>query len=185
MVALTKQYNVDDPAMQSSGGTVLIPDGDYQAIITESDMKPTQSGGNMLVLTCSIVNGEHQGTELIERLNIVNANPKAEEIAYQTLAKISKAMGFVQTPADSSELHNRPIMIKVKGVKQNDWTNNDGQLVEGQLKSEIKGYKAVPAVGTAQPAPAAQPVQQPVAQPQPTQAAPAVATAPTTPPWAQ
>lgn len=176
MVALPKQYMTNDPEIQTGSGIVCIPEGQYKAIITSSDFKATNSGGNMLVLNFSIVEGQYQGTELVDRLNIVNANPVAEKIAYGTLGKISSAIGLVQTPADSTALHNKPMFITVKNVKQDDWTNDKGEIIEGKEKSEIKGYSALPAVGTQQAQPVAQ---QPVQQ----QAQPTISTAPLQAPW--
>lgn len=146
MVALPEVKKVAD--CDTGGGGVLIPDGQYKALIVKSEMVQTKDKkGQFLALTVLITAGDHKGTELTERLNLVNKNPKAVEIAYGTLAKISKALGRTETPADSTELHNKPLMIDVKSKKGQPWTNDDGVEQEGTEQSEIKKYHAVPTAG--------------------------------------
>lgn len=147
MVALPEVKNVAD-CNTEGGSSSFVPEGNYQAIIVKSEMTATKNGtGSYLALTLVLTHGQHEGVEFIERLNLVNKNPKAVEIAYDTLAKISKALGMVKTPSDSSELHNKPLMVGIKNKKGDDWTNNDGEVVEGKEQSEIKKYLAVPAGG--------------------------------------
>jgi hypothetical protein len=154
MVALPQQYNTAD--LPDSGGVTLIPEGQYQAVIVNSELKTTSSGnGQFLALTVVITQGEYKETEFIERLNIINPSTQAQEIAYKTLARISEALGMTQTPADSAELHNKPLMIGVKTQKGKPWKDRDGIEREGSDKSEIKKYLPIPAVGTAPAAPVA------------------------------
>lgn len=90
----------------------VIPAGSYEAVITESEMKPTTTGGEMLVLSLQILNGEHQNRKVWDRLNLKNKNDTAVQIAKGTLSSICRAVG-VMTPKDSSELHNKPMLIKL------------------------------------------------------------------------
>ncbi|MCK5604793.1 DUF669 domain-containing protein, partial [Candidatus Pacearchaeota archaeon] len=114
MVGLPQQYNTAD-LPDTGGNLVLIPQGQYQAVILSSEMKPTKNGqGQFLALTLAITQGDYANTEFIERLNIVNQNAVAVEIAYKTLARISEAVGMTQTPADSNELHNKALMIQIE-----------------------------------------------------------------------
>jgi hypothetical protein len=173
MVALPQQFNTAD-LPDTGGNSVLIPPGQYQALIVESELKATSKGdGQMLVLKVVLTQGQYANTEFTERLNIINPNPKAVEIAYKTLARISEAVGMTQTPADSTHLHNKPFMVTIETEPGSPWTDKDNVQREGKDKSIIKGYKPLGAV-TAQ-APAAAPFGAP----------PAAAAAPVgTPPWA-
>lgn len=90
----------------------VIPAGEYEAVIVASEMKPTTTGGEMLVLELQVLNGKYQNRKLWDRLNLVNSNDKAVQIAKGTLSAICRAVG-VLTPKDSSELHNKPLSIKV------------------------------------------------------------------------
>lgn len=153
MVALPQTYNTAD--LPDTGGVVLIPDGQYKAIIVQSELKPTKDNtGQFLALKLVITEGQYANTEFIERLNIINKNDKAVEIAYKTLARISEAVGMTQTPSDSSQLHNKPLLIDVKTVKGTTYKDNTGMEREGKDKSEIAKYHPLPNVGFGGGAPA-------------------------------
>jgi hypothetical protein len=151
----------------------VLPAGDYKCIITESEMADTKTGGQMLKLTLQVIEGEHTNRMLFDRLNLVNNNPKAVEIAQRTLSSICHAVGKYQV-SDSSELHNLPLIASVK-IRP---ASADGQYGP---QNDIKGYKPA----TAQPAQQApaQPAQQ-AAPAQQAPQAPAQQAAPAgTPPW--
>ena len=154
MVALPKQYNTAD-LPDTGGNSVLIPEGQYSGLIVASELKETKDKqGAFLALTIVITQGQYSNTEFTERLNIVNKNSTAVEIAYKTLARISEAVGMTRTPADSNELHNKQFMFEVKNAKGKEWTDNDGKKREGTEQSEISKYLLTP-VGGASVAPVA------------------------------
>jgi len=154
MVALPQNVNVEEHARQG-GGNMLIPQGQYMAVAVESVLKTTSKGGQMVVMKFVVTQGEYQNTEFLRYLNIVNNTPKAVEIAYQEIANIGKAIGLGNV-SDTSQLHNQPMIIEIKNKKQGDWTNNDGEIVEGKERSEIYKYLPIPAGGAVpQNAPAA------------------------------
>ena len=143
-----------------------IPSGEYVAIITDSEVKATKTNsGEYLELTHQVIEGEYKGRLVWGRLNIINVNPKAQQIAQQQLSSICHALGIQQAITDSEELHNRPLVIRVEYVPEN------GQY---RAKNEIKAWKGLPD----QPAPARAAPRAPAQAPR--QAAPA---APSTPPW--
>ncbi|MCL2640329.1 MAG: DUF669 domain-containing protein [Phycisphaerales bacterium] len=123
-----------------------LPAGKYLAAITESEMKPTKSGGgSYLELTFQILEGPHKGRSVWARLNLQNPSPTAVQIARGELSAICRAVG-VMTLRDSVELHNLPLVISVKQKKRED---------NGEFTNEIKGYEsktAAPAVGQPQQA---------------------------------
>lgn len=109
----------------------VLPEGNYRAIITASEMKSTKNGqGMFLELTFQVIEGDFTGRNLWARLNLQNQNDTAVKIAQSELSAICRAVG-VLVPKDSSELHNRPLIIKVRTKKRND---------SGDLTNEIKGY---------------------------------------------
>lgn len=161
MVALPEVKNVEDCASVGGGSLPLIPAGQYQAIIVNSELVETKAKtGHYLALTVVITHGEYQHTEFIERLNIINSNAKAVEIAYGVLASISKALNMPQTPKDSVELHNKPLMIEVKTKAGEEWIDNNGVKQEGKDKSVIGKFLPLPSTGVPT-ATAAQPAAQP------------------------
>ena len=55
-----------------------VPAGKYEAVITESEMKPTKSGsGSYLQLSFQIVDGPFKNRLLWSRLNLSNPNNQA------------------------------------------------------------------------------------------------------------
>lgn len=91
-----------------------IPAGWYKAVITESLEKPTKAQtGSYLQITMEIIEGDHAGRKVFERLNLNNPNATAVEIAQRALSSICRAVG-VMTPRTSQDLHDRPLMVKVK-----------------------------------------------------------------------
>jgi hypothetical protein len=132
-------------------------------MVKESDMKPTANGrGNYIQLNLEILEGEHQGRTLIERLNIDNPNQQAVDIAQRTLNAICVAVGKMSI-ADTQELHNIPMIAVVKVDPPKPYIK-DGVEQPGTASNSIRTYKPVTAA-----APAA--------------AAPAASAAPASPPW--
>lgn len=116
-----------------------IPAGDYEAMVTDSVMKSTKDGtGQYLELTLEIQSGQFQGRRLWDRLNLHNRNVKAVEIAQRQLGQLAHATGILQV-AESTQLHNRPIIAKVS-VRQEPGRDPS---------NEVKGYKAISGGGVA------------------------------------
>lgn len=139
-----------------------LPAGDYNVMITDSEMKETKDRmGQYLNLTLTIMGGNANGRKIFDRLNLVNKNPTASQIARQTLQSICDAQGRTKGGQlqDSAELHNIPMVIR---LSYSEKTRSGETIPEGQ-RNEVKAYKkAESAQGfTAQPqAPAyAQPQQ--------------------------
>jgi len=126
-----------------------VPNGDYPVIITESEMKPTKTGaGQYLQLVLEVIEGPYKGRKVWERLNIVNSNQTAVEIAQRSLSQICHAVGHLQLQ-DSVELHNKPMMAKIV-VRQQDGYDDTNEV------KEYKAYSSGPGPApTAAPKPAA------------------------------
>lgn len=165
--------------IEMSAGVVHIPDGFYNAVCVDSNIRPNSKGtGQILELTFVITGQEHNGTQLVDRLNVINTNETAVRIALQTLGKIAKALGMDSTPTDTSQIHNRPLQIEVNTEEAQDWIDRDGVVRQGKPKSVIAGYRAAQKIGGA-PQVAQQQYVAPQQAPQPApQAAPAPAKSP-------
>ena len=99
--------------VEPQGSFEPIPAGWYTAMITDSEFKPTKNGnGEYLQLRLDVIEGEHEGRVLFDRLNLNNPNQTAVEIAQRQLSAICRAVG-VMTPQDSNDLHDRPLKVKV------------------------------------------------------------------------
>ncbi len=118
----------DAGQVEPNQGFDVLPAGEYEACIVASTMKPTKDGnGKYLELELQILNGPFQNRKVFDRLNLVNSSAKAVEIAKGTLSAICRAVG-VLTPQDSSELHNKPLRIKVTVRKSDEY--GDGNEVK-------------------------------------------------------
>ncbi len=127
-------YNFNAEEVEPSSSFDPIPAGWYQAIISNSEMKATRDGyGEYLSLTLQIVDGQYENRLVFARLNLKNANDKAVDIARKDLAAICRAVG-VMSPQASEELHDIPLMIKVKVRPASG---------EYEASNDIGGYKAV------------------------------------------
>lgn len=139
----------DATQIQPGGSYEVVPAGEYRAIVVDSVMENTKSGsGQFLKLSIQIIDGPHSGVVLFDRLNLVNANPKAVEIAQRTLSAICHSVGVLQVQ-DSAQLHNRPLVIR---VSYKEGGEQDGRGGVYGPSNEIKQYKAI-SQGAAQAAP--------------------------------
>lgn len=158
----------------------VLPAGDYLAMIVDSEMKATKAGtGEYLNLTLQVLDGPFKDRVVFDRLNLVNANAKAVEIAQRQLSQICHAVNVMRVN-DSAELHDKPLVATVKIRKRPEYADSN----------EIAGYKPAngvvppaspaPTVRAAAPAPAA-----PAAAGRPAAAATKGATNGARPPWAK
>lgn len=141
----------------------VIPTGKYKAQIVASEIRATNNGsGQYLWFEMEILDGEHAGRKLFERLNLWNQNSQAVEIAQRTLSAMCHATGQLHVE-DSEALHFKPMIVTVRVRPAGP--GKDGKQYDAS--NEIRGYEAVNGA-----APAA-PVQQAAPAPAPAAAAPA------------
>ena len=124
-------HGFDASTVEPRADFTAIPAGKYLAAIIDSELKPTKAGsGSYLQLVFEILSGPQIGRKLWARLNLVNPNAQAVQIAQAELSSICRAVG-VMAPNDSLELHNLPLMVTVACKKRSD---------TGEITNEIKGY---------------------------------------------
>jgi hypothetical protein len=123
----------------------VLPAGEYEAVIVSSEMKATQAGtGRYLKLELQVLNGEYQNRKIWDNLNIENPNAHAVTIARGTLSAICRSVG-VLTPHDSSELHNKPLRIKVKVSPARDGFDESNKIAAYKPRLTGPGPMAVAA----------------------------------------
>lgn len=136
-----------------------LPEGQYVAIATASEMKPTKSGtGEYLQVTFEVLDGPQKGRKLWARMNLKNPNQTAVDIANRELGALCKAVGVLR-PRDSSELHNKPILLTV-GVEIDDKKRESNVIkkyspIAGQAPQAPSMFGSAPAVPPAAATPAA------------------------------
>lgn len=119
----------------------VVPDGDYECMIVDSDYKPNSKGtGDVLSLTIQILSGQFAGARIWDNLNIVNQNEKAEAKARRRLSKICEVIGFHGDVTDSTQLHNKRFVSKIKYVPPQPKPGTHGEYPE---KNEVASYKAI------------------------------------------
>ncbi|MBI3865540.1 MAG: DUF669 domain-containing protein [Planctomycetia bacterium] len=126
-----------------------LPAGKYLAVITASEMKQTKSGGGQyLQLTFEVIEGDHKGRKFFVRLNLVNANAQAVQIARAELSSICRAAGVMQ-PRDSCELHNLPMLVTLRTRKRKDADELENLIGKYERKEVATGQPQQAASGAA------------------------------------
>lgn len=110
MADLDMDFKPDDvPADERD----LLPAGEYDLQVIESELKDTKSGeGQQLVLTLEVVTGPHTNRRVWDRLNIRHTSADAQRIAQRALADLCLAIG-IQSLRNSEELHFKPFKARV------------------------------------------------------------------------
>ena len=125
------EFNTDEVEVVDDDFSPL-PPGNYPVIVESSEFKETRAGnGKFLLLQLMVMDGKGKNRKLFDRLNLENPNPQAVEIAKKQLASLCRAMGK-QKIADSSELHNNPVVARVEIQKGSDGYEDS---------NEVKGYQ--------------------------------------------
>ncbi|TVQ64183.1 MAG: DUF669 domain-containing protein [Phycisphaerales bacterium] len=110
----------DAGQVEPNTGFDPVPAGKYACVIAASEIKPTKSGdGEYLQLELEIIEGEHRGRKLWDRLLLRHPSAQTVQIAKGTLSAICRAVG-VMTPRDSVELHGIPLSVGVKLERRSD-----------------------------------------------------------------
>lgn len=94
-----------------------LPPGEYLTMITEASLENTKSGGRMVKLTYTIMEGQYESRKLWSQHNIENRSPRAEEIGRKELSRIAHAINQPMI-SDTDQLLSQVIRIRV--VVKND-----------------------------------------------------------------
>ncbi len=112
-----------------------VPAGWYPVEIVDSEWKDAKSGpkNKYIEMKLKILGENYNGRLLWVRLNLMNVNQTAVEIATKDLARISKACGL-NAPEDTVELHGIPFEAKVV-VRE--------ETADFPATNDVKGYRAI------------------------------------------
>jgi len=104
----------DAPVDDNDGSFEPLPAGWYTANITGTELKDTKDGtGKYIAMRYDITGPTHQGRVIFDNINIVNKNPKAEDIGRRDLGKIMKAVKLEEMN-DTDELCGKSLGVKLK-----------------------------------------------------------------------
>jgi hypothetical protein len=144
----------DASAVDPTSTYDVLPPGKYTVQIVNSEMRPTSNGlGQYLWLELDVLDGEHAGRKLFDRLNLVNANTQTVEIAQRTLSAICHATGKMQV-TDSEELHLIPLQADVTVQPPKNGYGESNKIRYRPLDQAPAAPKAAAPPRPQQPAPA-------------------------------
>lgn len=171
MAFLGQTFDANELPQGNGGNFEPLPEGNYNASITQAELKNTNDGGGQYIkLRLDITGPSHQGRVIFSNLNIKNASAKAEEIGRQQLGDIMRAIGLAKvTDTDQLIGGNLNIKLSIRAARTDEKT---GKTYDAS--NEVKAYRAING-GAAPTFQAAAPAAAPAAS------APAKAA----PPWAK
>ena len=133
--------SLDPNVEENSGGFTVVPEGKYQVVIVGDKLTDTKAGtGKILELKVQIIEGEHRGVTVTDRLNIVNKSDIAQKIAQGQLKRICNLCGVDYPPSSTDGLIGKPMLATVKTEEFTSKTS--GNLL---TSNKISGYNPVPA----------------------------------------
>lgn len=135
-------FDAQAPENQNSR---CLPKGEYRCVMVASERKATNDGtGHYLNCEFSILDGEYQNQKIFCKLNVWlhPSKEKAIKIAKGQLSELCRAVN-VLTPKDTSELHGKPLIVKVTIKTSDDYGD----------QNNVVGFKAcqIHQVAPAQP----------------------------------
>jgi len=142
-------YNPDN-VEDMGDGLKVVPPGIYNVVIVESDIKDNKNKtGKLLEFKYQIMDGQHVGDTLTDRINLTNPNETCQKIGQSELKHICEAVGHKGQLTDSTQLHGKPLAVKV--VIEKFKSNKDPNKELESNKVEKRMFKQ--SVSTPDPAP--------------------------------
>lgn len=121
-----------------------IPAGTYEAVVVESEIRPTKAGnGSGVNLTFEILSGDYKGRRVFNWLTLNHTNADAQRIGHEQLASLCKAVGVSQL-TDTNQLHDKPLFIKI-GIDRND---PDRNTIKRFIAKEQPAAQSAPAAAS-------------------------------------
>jgi len=141
--------NIDPNVKEQAGAFTVLPKGKYAAVIVKDELVDNKANtGKLLNITIQVIEGQFKGTEIIDRLNIINPNSQSQAIGQGQLKRICTITKQPFPPADTRKCWGIPLTID---VDVEDFQSNTS---EKMLQSnKVKGYHEK----SATPPPATQP----------------------------
>jgi hypothetical protein len=141
----------DASSVEPMGSYDVLPPAKYLVQVNYSEMRPTRDGrGQYLFLQLEVLEGPCTGRKLLDRLNLVNPNPDAVQIAQRTLSSLCRAVGKMRV-ANSEELHFIPLIADVRVRPPNGTygeSNSMRYLPRSGSPGGAAGHAAGPTVST-------------------------------------
>lgn len=117
-------FSYDPNQAQQVSDNDILPAGEYKILVTGVEDRESRNGGNYLKLTLTVIDGRYKSFQIFDNINYNNSNPKAVEMAYRTLKRISKCIwGRDDQPFSSQDLIGKKLTIQTKIEENGDFQN--------------------------------------------------------------
>ncbi len=116
-----------------------VPDGNYNVIVEKAEVKDTRSGGKLIAVQLSVMDGPQANRKIFNQFNMENANAQAVQIGLGQLKGMMKAFGH----KNPNRLESTDELVGLKGVVRVKVEEDPGYGPQAR----IKGYAALPTVG--------------------------------------
>ncbi|HWV46990.1 MAG TPA: DUF669 domain-containing protein, partial [Nitrospira sp.] len=137
------ELNLDFTNVAPDTGFELVPDGWYNLMVDESEIKPTKDGtGAYLNVRITVIDGPMANRKIFTMFNIRNANPVAQEIAQKQLSALAHAVNVLVVKS-SEQLHGIPFKGKIKTQKGGLIDKNDKDGGRYEDRNIISVYKNI------------------------------------------
>lgn len=167
------QLNFDMTNVEPAGNFEPLPEGDYNVVVEDSELRQSKAGHNMINITLRVLGPTHANRKVYVNYNIEHPKEDVRRIAHGELKALANACGY-ENIQSTEQIHGRQLVI---------YTKPEGDYDRVKSYKQNTGQATVPSP-TAQPAaPAPAPAPQPATQP--AQAAPLPQAAPAPAPWQQ
>jgi hypothetical protein len=131
----------------------ILPAGNYNVIITDTEIKPTKDGsGSILVVEMEVQSGEHQRRKIWDRINLQNRNATAVRMGQNKIRQIMFCLDILQLH-DTDSLLNKPLIAVLEVRNGNERYPNDSNQVKHYEKSQGQGMPQAGPVPTFQSTP--------------------------------
>ena len=149
-----EEFGFDASTVEPTSSFDVIPAGEYNAICSKTEVKKTKDEkGKFISATFQIFDGEFDGRLVFQNITLSNPSDKATEIGKRELSSFCRAINVI-TPKDTSDLLEKPLVIKV-GIEP----AKNGY----EAKNNVKEFKAYGESSDKPSAPSAKPSSKPSA----------------------
>jgi hypothetical protein len=152
-----------------TGAGGLLPDGDYEFELVESDIKVNskQTGSNFEFVALCLSPPEFKGRKVYDRItNVTHTNPIAQKIGEEKVEALCRAIGYDRSEVtDTEELHFKPFWAN---VASEEYEGRNGKKTKNVFKKfhfeadqSPPAEKAAPQPAATRPAPSSRPATAP------------------------
>lgn len=116
-----------DAEAKPDSGFEILPEGYYTVKVVGGEWKDSKAkdengrlkGGRYLQINMEVIDGQHQGSVIVDRFNLENSSEKAVSIANSQFAALRRAVGILN-PKDTADMAGPRFQLFLKCEKRRD-----------------------------------------------------------------